>query len=87
MPDSSTIELFLVDGTGDGLATAGEKTWCGRAIRLPYTRLPGYTPLDPRDSIECPGVYILVCPDCGGREARRRVCRRGAQLQTGARPA
>lgn len=43
-----TIEMFLVDGTADGVVTAELSNWNGKAIRLPRTEVAGCQRYDTR---------------------------------------
>lgn len=60
------IELFLVQGTMDGLVTAELSNWNGKAIKIPRTDV-----LDcERDDIRGVGVYFLFCQDeVSGKDA------------------
>ncbi|WP_198947381.1 GIY-YIG nuclease family protein [Megasphaera sp. ASD88] len=60
------IELFLAQGTMDGLVTAELSNWNGKAIKIPRTDV-----LDcERDDIRGVGVYFLFCQDeVSGKDA------------------
>lgn len=60
------IELFLVQGTMDGLVTAELSNWNGKVIKIPRTDV-----LDcERDDIRSIGVYFLFCQDeVSGKDA------------------
>ena len=55
--NGKTIELFLVNGTFDGIVTAELSNWNGKAIKIPRTELQTSNRLD----IKGPGVYFLFC--------------------------
>lgn len=57
MPYGKTIELYLVDGTADGLVVAELSNWNGEAIKVPRTQVADYA----RNDLSCPGVYFLIC--------------------------
>ena len=39
MNHGKTIEMFLVDGTADGVVTAELSNWNGKAIKIPRTEV------------------------------------------------
>lgn len=57
-----TIEMFLVDGTVDGVVTAELSNWNGKAIKLPRTEVTDCQ----RDDVQGVGVYFLFCPEGDG---------------------
>lgn len=57
-----TIEMFLVDGTVDGVVTAELSNWNGKAIKLPRTEVADCQ----RDDVQGVGVYFLFCPEGDG---------------------
>lgn len=62
MAYGKTIEMFLVEGTADGLVTAELSNWNGKAIRIPRTEVDSCA----RDDIQGVGVYLLICKDDNG---------------------
>lgn len=56
------IELFLADGTNNGIVTAELSNWSGKAIKIPRIDIKQST----RDDITLPGVYFLLCEDNDG---------------------
>lgn len=54
-----TIEMFLVNGTAEGVITAELSNWNGKAIRIPRTDVPDCS----REDIQGVGVYFLFCTD------------------------
>ena len=62
MTYGKTIEMFLVEGTADGLVTAELSNWNGKAIRIPRTEVDSCA----RDDIQGVGVYLLICKDDNG---------------------
>lgn len=50
-----TIELYLVNGTTDGIATAELSNWNGKAIKIHRTDINKCN----RDDITLPEVYFL----------------------------
>lgn len=65
MAYGKTIEMFLVEGTADGLVTAELSNWNGKAIRIPRTEVDGCK----RDDIQGVGVYFLFCKDDNGTDS------------------
>jgi hypothetical protein len=63
---STTIKLFLVDGSPKGLRTAEISNWTGKAIACPRNQLS-----QPLSRTECnnPGVYILCGVDAESGES------------------
>lgn len=59
------IELFLVNGTADGIITAEISNWNGKAIKLPRTEV---TRCD-RADIKGAGVYFLFCQEENGDDS------------------
>lgn len=64
MAYGKTIEMFLVDGTADGIVTAELSNWNGKAIKLPRTNVPD---CDQKD-VGGVGVYFLFCKADGGSD-------------------
>ena len=54
-----TIEIYLVDGTIDGIVTAELTNWNGKAIKLPRTEVTTCK----REDITGVGVYFLFCKE------------------------
>lgn len=52
-----TIELYLVDGTNNGIVTAELSNWNGKAIKIHRTDINNCN----REDITLPGVYFLFC--------------------------
>lgn len=65
MANAKTIELFLVNGTADGIIAAELSNWNGKAIKIPRIDVSNYS----RDDISCPGVYFLFCKDDNNDDA------------------
>ena len=65
MAYGKTIEMFLVDGTADGIVTAELSNWNGKAIRLPRTEVAQCE----REDVEGVGVYFLFCKMDDGADA------------------
>lgn len=63
MTHGKTIELFLADGTNDGVVTAELSNWSGKAIKIPRIEIRQST----RDDITEPGVYFLLCEEADGK--------------------
>ena len=57
MAYGQSIELFLVDGSPDGVITAELSNWNGKAIKIPRTDITNCTRTDIADV----GVYFLFC--------------------------
>ena len=53
----TTIKLFLVNGSPDGLRTAELSNWSGKAVAAPRSQLDQ---LLSRPEVDNPGVYILL---------------------------
>lgn len=64
MSFGKTIEMYLVDGTGDGLVTAELYNWNGKAIKVPRTDIASYD----RDDITGVGIYFLFGKDSKGSD-------------------
>lgn len=60
-----TIEMFLVDGTADGIVTAELSNWNGKAIKLPRTAVADCD----REDVRGVGVYFLFCPEGDGSDS------------------
>lgn len=60
-----TIELFLVDGTAEGLTTAELSNWNGKAIKIPRNEIAGCI----REDITNAGVYFLFCQEDDGTDS------------------
>lgn len=54
-----TIELFLVDGTADGIVTAELSNWNGKAIKIPRAEVASCK----REDVKSAGVYFLFCKE------------------------
>ena len=65
MAHGKTTEMFLVEGTADGLVTAELSNWNGKAIRIPRTEVDACQ----RDDIQGVGVYLLFCKDDNGADS------------------
>ena len=52
-----TIEMFLVDGTAEGIVTAELSNWNGKAIKIPRTEVASCE----REDVKGVGVYFLFC--------------------------
>jgi hypothetical protein len=63
---ATTIKLFLVHGSPNGLRTAELSNWSGKAIAAPRTEI---SHLLKREELSSPGFYLLtgVEPDSGDR--------------------
>lgn len=59
MSYGKTIELFLPEGTADGLVTAELSNWNGKAIKIPRIEVTSCK----RQDINGAGVYFLFCKD------------------------
>ena len=59
MAYGQTIELYLADGTPDGLVTAELSNWNGKAIKIPRTDVSSCD----RADLKSVGVYFLFCED------------------------
>lgn len=57
-----TIEMFLVNGSAEGIVTAELSNWNGKAIKLPRNEVAECT----RDDVQGVGVYFLFCPEADG---------------------
>jgi hypothetical protein len=55
----SSIRIFLVDGTPDGVRTVDKSNWTGRGIVCPRSRFPE---AKSRKEFSNTGVYFLVGP-------------------------
>lgn len=62
MAYGKTIELFLAEGTNNGVVTAELSNWSGKAIKIPRIEIKQST----RDDITEPGVYFLLCEEADG---------------------
>lgn len=60
-----TIEMFLADGTAEGIVTAELSNWNGKAIKLPRTAVPDCN----RDDAQGVGVYFLFCSEDDGADS------------------
>jgi len=59
------IELYLENGTADGLVTAELYNWNGKAIKIPRTEVSDCN----RDDIKGVGVYFLICKEKDGADS------------------
>lgn len=64
----TSISLFLVDGTPDGLWLVEKSLWTGVALMAPRSR---YSELRDRPEMTRPGVYVLVGPAENGAKSSR----------------
>jgi hypothetical protein len=55
----SSIRIFLVDGTPDGVRTLDKSNWTGRGIVCPRSRFPD---AKARPEFNRTGIYMLVGP-------------------------
>lgn len=62
MAYGKTIELFLANGTNDGVVTAELSNWSGKAIKIPRIDIKQ----SQREDITNPGVYFLLCENENG---------------------
>ncbi len=60
-----TIELYLVDGTVEGIVTAELSNWNGKAIKIPRKMVAECT----REDFQQAGIYFLFCEEEDGEEA------------------
>lgn len=60
MKQATTIKLFLVHGSANGLRTAELSNWSGKAIAAPRTEIPE---LLKREELGRPGIYFLTGVD------------------------
>lgn len=65
MAYGKSIELFLVNGTADGLVTAELSNWNGKAIKIPRTDVASCS----REDVTGAGVYFLFCKEDDGADA------------------
>ncbi len=65
MTFGKSIELFLINGTTDGIVTAELSNWNGKAIKLPRTELLTCN----RDDICGTGIYFLFCQEEDGTDS------------------
>ena len=65
MTYGKVIELFLVNGTADGLITAELSNWNGMAVKIPRVELSSCN----NDDITKPGVYFLFCKEDDGSDS------------------
>lgn len=59
MAHGKSIELFLVNGTADGIIKAELSNWNGKAIKIPRTEVSEYK----HDDIKGAGIYFLFCKE------------------------
>lgn len=59
------IELFLVNGTADGIITAELSNWNGKSIKLPRTEIASCE----REDMKGAGVYFLFCQEDSGTDS------------------
>jgi len=60
LTQATTIKLFLIHGSPNGLRTAELSNWSGKAIAAPRTEIPE---LLKREELGSPGIYILTGVD------------------------
>lgn len=65
MAHGKTIEMFLAEGTAEGLVTAELSNWNGKAIKIPRGEVADCT----REDIASVGVYFLFCKDDDGGDS------------------
>lgn len=65
MSFGKTIELFLVNGTADGIITAELSNWNGKGIKVPRTEIAACQ----REDVCEPGVYFLLCQENDGTDS------------------
>lgn len=65
MANGKSIELFLVNGSAEGVVTAELSNWNGKGIKIPRIDVSNYS----REDISCPGVYFLFCKDDNNDDA------------------
>lgn len=65
MGHGKTIELFLVNGTADGIITAELSNWNGKGIKLPRTEIMHCQ----RNDVCETGVYFLLCQEDDGTDS------------------
>ena len=65
MAFGKSIEIFLVDGSTDGVVTAELSNWNGKAIKIPRTDISSCK----REDITGVGVYFLFCENDSGDES------------------
>ena len=65
MSYGKTIELFLVNGTADGIVTAEPSNWNGKGIKLPRTEIATCK----RNDVCGAGVYFLICQEDDGSDS------------------
>lgn len=65
MAYGKTIEIFLEDGTSEGVVTAELSNWNGKAIKIPRTHVANCM----RADIQGVGIYFLFCADSQGNDA------------------
>ena len=59
MAYGKSIELFLVNGTSEGIVTAELSNWNGKAIKIPRAEVASCN----RDDIKGVGIYFLFCEE------------------------
>lgn len=67
-PFGTSIRLFLVDGTPDGLWVVEKSNWTGLALMAARSR---YADLRMRPEMGGSGVYVLIGPPEGGAKSSR----------------
>ena len=65
MAHGKTIELFLVDGSTDGIVTAELSNWNGKAIKIPRSEVASCK----REDFQSAGVYFLFCKEDGEKDS------------------
>ncbi len=65
MAYGKAIELFLVDGTANGLVTAELSNWNGKAIKIPRVEVSECK----RDDLSQAGIYFLFCKEDSGDDS------------------
>jgi hypothetical protein len=59
----TSIRIFLVDGTADGIRIVDKSNWTGRAVVASRAQLADALK---RNEMARPGIYVLVGPGAGG---------------------
>ena len=65
MAYGKAIELFLVNGTSEGIVTATLSNWNGKAVKIPRTDVQDCT----REDIAGIGMYFLFCENARGADS------------------
>lgn len=65
MSYGKTIELYLANGSPDGIITAELSNWNGKAIKIPRSEVADCD----RDDFKSAGVYFLFCKEDDGKDS------------------